>query len=75
MVDVTGDQVNALLRAVKTIVRGGDGEQELTLLTVSLCVAARSCQVDPLVLMEQVGRYSVDVSTIDLILLPRADGG
>ena len=26
-------------------------------------------------LMEQVGRYSVDVSTIDLILLPRADGG
>ena len=72
MTEVTGDQVNALLRSVKAIVPDDDGEQELTLLTVALCVAARSCQVGPSVLTEQVGRYYAEVSEMDLIPLPGA---
>lgn len=72
MADVTGDQVNALLRSVKAIVPGDDGEQELTLLTVALCVAARSCQVAPSVVVAQVHRYYADVARLELIPLRSA---
>lgn len=66
---IKGHQVNALLRTAQIIEPSGDGERELTLLALALCMAARSCGVDREEFIEQLTLRYDDVLTRELVPL------
>ena len=70
MKEITGDQVNALLRSVKVILDSDD--QELTLLALALCAVARSCEIDKAGVMGAIGNFYDEVGTRHLVPLPGA---
>ncbi len=72
MKEITGDQVNALMRSVKTISDSDDGDQELSLLAIALCVAARSCEIDRAGVLAAVESFYEAVGTLCLVPLPGA---
>lgn len=69
MAEVSGYEVNALLRSVRAIIPGDSpevGDRQLMLLTVALCVASRSCEVDIDTVLTQVALTYKCVEQIDL---------
>lgn len=44
--EFNGGDVNAVLRLVKSLTKPDDGDAQLSILTVALVIACRSCQVD-----------------------------
>lgn len=62
MVEITGDQINTVLKTVDAMT--GDGDAQLTILTRALVVACKSCEVDKATALEIIGGVFDEPTTL-----------
>lgn len=72
---VQGAQINALLRSAKAIADAGDGDQELSILAMGLCVACQEHKIPLEAVLHHVSATYQQMESADRILLSETGKG